>query len=49
MGAKAIKTIVLEAETRSSGRLPVALGLAIGACASLAMWAGVIAAARAIF
>jgi hypothetical protein len=34
---------------RSSHRLPVGVGLAIGACASVGLWVGVIAGLKALF
>jgi len=48
MGAKAVIASMPRAAQVRTARLPVGLGLAIGACASLGLWAAVIAGVRTL-
>ena len=49
MAAKVMTAIIAPAQAVKGARLPVALGLGLGACASIGLWTGIIVGIRAVF
>lgn len=49
MGAKAVIASMPRSAQARTARLPVGVGLAVGAAASLGLWAAIIVTARSLF